>query len=148
MTIPETAQSTSRPPVSKPRPAPALELNASPTADQTTEVKKRSKRRRKDIGSIEETPHKALPKEEKKSKKRKRAEERPVDEHDPENEGSGAKVKKKVKHAEENLSDATIVPARKRKNKTGFPDPNEDASLSEQTKKCQSVSRSGTFRKT
>ncbi|KAG6880432.1 hypothetical protein C0992_000034 [Termitomyces sp. T32_za158] len=139
MTIAGNSQSTSRPPVAKPRPTYCLESDVS--AKQTTEVKKKSKSHRRDVDSVEETPTKALIKKEKKSKKRKREAERPVDEHDLENqEGLEKKVKKRVKRLEENLSDPTITsnvvaPARKRKNKTGFSDPNEDASLPEQSRK-------------
>lgn len=145
MTISETSQSTSSPPVAKPRSTRCLELDVSPTEKQTTEVKKKSKRHRKDVDSAEKAIPQALIEKEKKLKKRKREAERLVDEYGPEEkEDSRRKAKKKVKCAEEDSSGPTttfdvIVPAKKRKNKTGFLDPNEDASLSEQSKKCQSV---------
>ncbi|KNZ80060.1 hypothetical protein J132_07940 [Termitomyces sp. J132] len=133
----EASPSTSRPPVSHPK---YLQSEVASTAKQK-KAGKRFKRPGKDnnLDTTKEIAVEGLPREEKKSKKRKREVERSVDDHDPED--SEKKAKKKLDRAEESQSDPAntsdvVAPTKKRKNKTGFPDPDEDVSLPEQSKKC------------
>ncbi|KAG5353180.1 hypothetical protein C0989_009557 [Termitomyces sp. Mn162] len=132
----EASPSTSRPPVSHPK---YLQSEVASTAKQK-KAGKRFKRPGKDnnLDTTKEIAVEGLPREEKKSKKRKREVERSVDDHDPED--SEKKAKKKLDRAEESQSDPAntsdvVAPTKKRKNKTGFPDPDEDVSLPEQSKK-------------
>ncbi|KAG6903360.1 hypothetical protein C0995_013113 [Termitomyces sp. Mi166 len=139
MTNSETSPSTSRPPVPKPKLTTSLESDVSSTTKQTKgETKLNRSRKDNNLDATKEFAPEDVPKKEKKSKKRKREADLPVDDHAETKEDSGKKIKKKLKHTEEvdsHTITSDVVPAKKRKNKTGFPDPNEDACLSEQSKK-------------
>ncbi|KAG6844109.1 hypothetical protein H0H87_009715 [Tephrocybe sp. NHM501043] len=135
--------SASRPPVAKPKPT-KLRLEVFSSPQKQTKAKKSKK------DQSEEKPHtvtedvEVVSRKDKQSKKRKReAELSPQDAEDIGEETSGKKSKKKSQRAEENEPDPTtspdvVVPKKKRKNKTGFPDPSEDTTLSEQSQKCLS----------
>ncbi|KAG6837992.1 hypothetical protein H0H93_008386 [Arthromyces matolae] len=138
MATPELSRTTSRPPVSRPTPG-----NLSGTVLVHDQVKLKSKeRRKKDVPVITED---SIPDEtsqkENKIKKRKREPQSTADEDIEVAPASEKKTKKKklrlAAEAESNSATAPddIVQHKKRKNKTGFPDPNEDASLPEQSQK-------------
>ncbi|KAG6911730.1 hypothetical protein DXG01_007980 [Tephrocybe rancida] len=145
MAISDVSPSTFRPPVAKPKPT--ISRSEIPTSPQKqTKAEKRSKRHRTEDKSEvpdDESIPEVTPKE-KKTKKRKREAEVSVDEDNEQidEEKSGKKSKKKSKRAKKTEPEPTttldVAPKKKRKNKTGFSDPSEDASLSEQSQKCLS----------
>ncbi|KAG6841325.1 hypothetical protein C0991_012324 [Blastosporella zonata] len=137
--------SQNRPPVAKPQPT-ILRSEGSSSPQKQTKAEKRSKRQKPEgkpnIVEADSPEIEVVSKKEKKEKKRKRAEAELSANEDADNVGeevSEKKLKKKSKRAKDTESEPAtapdVVPKKKRKNRTGFPDPSEDASLSEQSQK-------------
>ncbi|KAF8076127.1 hypothetical protein FPV67DRAFT_1664428 [Lyophyllum atratum] len=125
------------------------EQSSSSNTQHDSEAKTRKKSKNAstaDVVDIDVTEENNLPstsakKEKKMSKKRKREAEveAEADEANKEEKDVDKKSKKRSKRAREaepDVATTPVVSTTKRKNKTGFLDPNEDASLSDQTQKC------------
>ncbi|KAG6832911.1 hypothetical protein H0H92_004795 [Tricholoma furcatifolium] len=157
MTTSEVSQVTSRPPVAKPTKRTKLRSEESSGAPKQTKAEKKANRRKTDVEpqEVSEAPAEPTSKKKKKEKKRKRdaevvdgsaedAEENNerkknaevVDGSAEDAEENNERKKKRTKKSEpESTTMDVVVPPKKRKNKTGFPDPHDDASLSEQSQK-------------
>lgn len=120
-----------------------LELEQGPTVTDlanATERKRSKKRKYSKIDDLEKACDTAIVKQDKKSKGHKREAEVTVE--DLKNgDGDGEKDKKRRKKIKdvaqtEVLEQSDLLKKKKQKNKTGFPDPNEDESLHDQSRKC------------
>jgi hypothetical protein len=101
-----------------------------------TEKKRSGKRKHSKIDDLKEVGDNGLTKEDKKSKRRKREAE-PTTENEGDGEGQDKRKKKNKDVPQTEIHEVSDIPKKKKhKNKTGFPDPNEDESLHDQSLKC------------
>ncbi|GLB33549.1 putative uncharacterised conserved protein (DUF2373) [Lyophyllum shimeji] len=138
MAISDSTQDSADLPSKKPK-ARKSELSA-PSNTQPEPKRLKSKKTPKESKSSgdEGNPVRTRAKKEKKMKKRKReADEQSDDDHGGTDVEKKAKKRpKRDKKTEPDVATTMGVASKKRKNKTGFPDPMEDNTLSDQAQKC------------
>ncbi|KAG5646447.1 hypothetical protein DXG03_003497 [Asterophora parasitica] len=123
----------------KPRTDDSEKISLNSPVDAKPE-KKSKKKLRAVVDATAEDPVECIGKKEQKKKRKREAERESVGEgENAGGEDAGKKTKKRPKRSNESGPDAAAttpdVPTKKRKNKTGFLDPAEDATLSNQSRK-------------
>ena len=107
--------------------------------DDSTERKRSKKRKHSKTEDLDKSGNTWISKKDKISKKRNREPEAAAESKD---DGNGDKKDKKRRKKHEDIAQAEVhensdTPKKKKhRNKTGFPDPNEDESLHDQPRKC------------